>query len=345
MIRALESREARADHLHLRVEWRTYRAPSDKAPGDREHWWRMKPGVDPDYDIEYHIARPWWRLSLFDTVEKKQWPVNAWVDGELRRLQSSFGKENYRLFTAYRIKSASWLRGRVYMTPVELEMFDMKESFLELLRQAPPNTVTVTPEGKGVTAVEFPHPTHDYTIMRGKFDRERDWVPLFYEQYTPRKEGDSWKPMSYAMETVEAMPIGNSHIVSKALIINRNPNLSTDMMVVMDYQVVDAKRDESITAETLRIEIPTKSTYIYDLVRLEDKILDEAGNVVKSETIDLEEVREGDRALAQAAAAIAQASEERLERQGYFAWLVGAAGVVAVAGAVVFWFRRRRLAA
>lgn len=344
-IGALEARETSFNNLHLRAEWRTYRVPSDKAAGDREHWWRMKPGVDPDYDIEYHIARPSWRLYYFDIVEKKKWPINAWVDGELTQLIQPGSEGGPCSINIFEGKDPNWLRGRVYMTPVELEMFDTKESFLDLLRKAPRETVKIQQGDGSMISVEFQHPANDYVIMRARFDMDRDWVPLFYEQYTPPKKEDTWQPMSYSMETVETMSIGNSYIVSKALIINRNPNVLTDTMVVTDYQVVDAKRDESITADTVRIEIPKKNVRIYDLVRWIDETIDENGKVVQSVSINKEEVIERDRALIRTAAEIEQASVERLERQSYFSWLVGSSAVVAVSGGVVMWFKKRRLAA
>lgn len=343
VIRALQTRASRTDHLRIRAQWRTFRAPADGDLRDRTRWLRMKPGVDPDFDIEYVIARPWWRLSLFNIAEDRDWPTSAWVDGELRQFQEPSGRDKPAVVAIYGGPDPAWLRGKVFLTPMELEMFDMKrEGFLALLRRVPPNTVAVSRRDDDTMDVEFPHPERHPNVMRGRFDERRDWVPLRFEQYTPG-EGPR-EPMSYLMETVETMQVGESYIVAKALIVNRNPNVLPDSVVVTDFAVVEAVRDDVISKESVQIQIPKTNVNVYDLVRMTDKTIDAHGRLANSVSIDRQEILERDRAVANAAEEVHKAAMERDRRQGHFRWLLGAAAVGAV-GAGILWFRRRRLLA
>jgi hypothetical protein len=292
---ALRARVVRAGRLHICAQWRTYRAPADQCR-DRSSWHRMPPGTDPDYDLQYDIVYPWYAVRVLDVnpsgtapgvvSDPPGVPVHfSWVDGELCQRFAPPGQVVG--FTVVNHRNLGILRGKPLLTPVELEVFDEKRTFLDLFSKAA--GVTVREVDGGRVWLEFVHPEWSFYVLRGVFDSARDWVPMMIELHTVA-EGQR-KAMTWLLETQSVLAIGDSYIIERALVINSNPNVLPDTVVVSTYDVTQAEVDLELTTEDIRLMPPSANVSIVDVVRGFHKTIDQKGRVLTCEALDPEEVK------------------------------------------------------
>jgi hypothetical protein len=335
---ALRGREARLGGLHISAEWRWSRCAADDVR-DRARW---KP-IDFDYDLDYTIVRPWWRVRVVDVTQGRQDPnhpdeLYAWFRGELTSLSRQSG-EPTAFYAVVNHRNLGTLRGKVFLTPLELEFFDLKETLLEMLSRA--GDVRVRWEEGGRVWLEFAHPRWpDGYRLRARLDLSRDAVPLMYECYTTF--GGKSKPCTWLMETQDVLAVGSSFVISEALIFNINPNVLPDTEEVIHYKVRAARADPGLSMDMVRIVPREQNSEVFDLPRLERKRYDSEGRLVHFEKLDMEELREQQRAWAVLPEQTVRRSSEQFYRKIAFGVIVGAAGLgTALLGGLLWWRRRR----
>jgi len=358
VLEALKARESRIDKLRVSAEWRGFRGRADD-------WYDTTAWKQPDYlpkcDIDYMIVRPWWQVALLDVdhFEKNPhlpkdpniwWGRYAWVEGELVWFSRSLSAAPQYAIEIVDHTNPVGLRGEVYLTPLELELFDFKRKGLRGLREILARAVQVGQvqvrlEEPHVVLVEFPYPETEGQTIRARLDLARDAVPLMYEVHTRPPPGVKFQPLTWRMETRSVLAVGNSYIVGEAWIFNRNPNVLPDEVDVKTFRVRSVRRDESLTLDAIRIVPPERNVVIYDWVRGVIREVDAEGRVTRMETYDKPELEEMKRAWAVAATEGGRrVSEYRTRRTALMAILLGAAVLTVALGVVAWRYRRARLA-
>lgn len=336
---ALRARAAHFDHVRITAEWRSRRAPADQPRPDA--WKELRPAADVVYSMTCRVVRPNFGLRIIDgnpiPGNPPTGPLNyAWVSGEFEYLLvPPEGQRASYIVVPHRQLGA--MRGKVVLTPLELEFFDIKQTFLELLDAA--HDVSVTAEDGGTVLVEFPRPDW-YQIIRARFDPQRDWVPLMMELYT-KPAGQRTKPLSWKMLTQKTMAVAGTFIIDEAWVINSNPMVLPDEVDVSTFDVTKAEPDPELTADDLRLTPPTSNVFIQDTVRMHTSTIDKHGNLIEDRAIAQEELDQEARNWATHAREMERRAKELHKRPYAFALIVLAAALAAGGGGFLVWRRAR----
>lgn len=331
---ALEGRWKRADKLRVKATWRTYRCSDSVDWLDKSKWLRPLAGIDPDYDISYSIVRPWMYFELKNVNRPGDFtPAMSWVDGRLTaRSRTRDGRPAYHVVSHL---NYSTLRGMMFFTPIELEMFDTKRPFVEMMSEVA--DADVKRVGDSLVEVAFISPMSRSLRMRGLFDTDRDWVPVELEQFIPA-EGRR-KEMRFLLKSIGLRALEHTFIISDAVIMNSNPNVLPGMLVITHYHVDHAEMDDSLTVDSLRIMPSHSNSVVLDDVELTYHEFDEGGRAIVSKQRTPEDLARHGAAMRAAAEEAIKAGEQRRTRRAFF-WMLSIAAA-ACAGGAGYWFRRR----
>ncbi len=336
LLTALSARARRADHILLVAEWRTFRAPRDSDPADRSQWTALRPGVDPCYDLVYDIARPDYRLTIADIHDSNLTAQYAWVKGELtQRSIDEPGKPGEYTIVGHHERGLR--RGRVFLTPMELEVFDLKEPLHWILANS--RDLSVRDES-GLVRAECNHPNRAPFVVRATFDPARDYAPVTVEQYV--HPAGNRQPMTYRMDVQSTIPLGGTYIVGEAIIVNANPNVLGDSVVLSHFRVSEARIDTSVTAVAFKLTHPETNVVVIDTIRNIRRKVGVDGQSDESVQLDPELLQQQQQLWSEGAAQLAKGARERTRRPLVFALFVGVAAGAAVALALVIRVRQRR---
>lgn len=332
LLEALAHRAACVNGVRLAAEWRAYRT-SARDPLDRSAW---KPSpIDPSADVDYLLrGSSYWMhdRKIGGPPEGTQY---SWHAGELTAYTPFFGEPANYVITPTR--HSATLRGRILLTPFILECFDYKESLPELLARSPTPRITTTPNGHVLVEFERPDAPDSGVVFRARFDPANRWALLFLEQYTGPARGR--KPMSYALHALDWQDVGETRVVTEAVIVNSNPNVLPGEVVVQHYRATSVAEVKPVTDAQFAIARPTSNVTIADYVRKTMTQLDEDGQVSMSQPITEEDLETQRRAWQAWSAQMSAIHEAKRERPIILGSVVAGSAVVVAALAFVLYRR------
>lgn len=325
---ALRNRYAAFPPMRVTVDWRAFRCDAGSDPLQRSAW-RTAPEKSSRFEVD--ICYPDFRLRMTDLPrgdsERAITTGYSWVGNQLAALTHfPDAPSSYLLLDNRRVGS---LKGRVVLTPLELEFFDTKAACRDLFAG---QAVLSSSVAGNIVSVEWANPQIAGTIVRGRFDASRGWVPTWLEQFAPAAEGR--QEMSYSMIAIDWRLVEGTWLVSEAIIVNRNPNVLRDEVSIQHYQITEAEPVPALKAADLTIIAPSSNVQISDHINNRSRSIDSDGVVLFDRQISEQDLKVEREARQAQSDELGRLLREKQRRPVWGFTIIGAAAAI-VLGA---WF-------
>lgn len=334
VIKALASRESELDRYIMEYDWSECRAPLSTDPFERANWDFDKMAHTLHY--EAWVIRPYYRLHFSGPFSNQKSVDRSWVNDEfIGRGLTDAGTVSYtRDVDRYKTTGPFPV-----ITPLEMwQTFDIREGLLEMLK-AGRITASRRPDGRIALRGDRINVSSDDDgwVLLAVLDPDRFYVPTSIKADIDRPRGH----ISWEMRTLSTISIGNVEAIGEAILALSNTCTNKEKWQIYHFKVLSVQRDMAMNTADLRPELPTANAKILDEIDLYHRVLDGDGRAIVEKKWTPEERRAEKEGLRVTVAKIYESRAETKLRRSRLWIITGSAGLVTLALAGAWIWRRR----
>lgn len=322
-------REQRLTGLHAKYRWFWGKAPRSADPFDRNTWIVDDP-TNVDSSIEAWIVRPHFRVHERRGGESPKDLDTAWVDGKRTAKHHSADAWGVTID-----QNRRYVTGPIpFLTPLELQTFDLQESLFELVRSG---ALAITAEDaahvkleNGVTALRVPWK------LRVTLNKTYDLAP---EEVEARLDLDHGAIL-WRMRTTRFDPAGKTFVIGQAILAMNNENVDRTKWQTYLFDASTYQHESTLTVADLEVDLPTRNVMVVNEIDCYSEVVDGSGKVVdqrrwtpEERKIEIQQAADGWAQRQESIAALGR-------RRTLFGYSVSAAALLVIGLGVWAWKRR-----
>jgi len=339
VIQAIQGRLEATGKLYVEFQWYQCWAPRKSDPFDSRGWLHADEpeGTVYNLDCRLWLVRPDLKFHLRGPLTWNRDITQSWVDG----LRTSKSLQDGGAWSVV-IDEERWnLFGPVpFLTLVEVEIFDIRQSLLELLQAGHVHVETESADAVRLSG-KLPHEGGALPwVVRASLDPSRGCLPteLEAEAAIPNRRGT----IRWHMKAIRSVPVNDTHAPAEAIIALGAPQ-EPDRYLIYHYRAITVEGRPGLSKSDLTFQIPERNVTIVDEVNLYTRSISAEGKVYNEEKWTREQ-RDRDLALIRQSFTDSLGAKAILaSRQRMFSLMVIGCGVTVVALVGAWVWRRQRL--
>ena len=325
-LHALGVRQQQLGPMYVEIDWMGCPAPRGADPFDSANWQTTGERVLRE-SYRVWLARPDLKVEVFQAHRPNETWVKNWINGQRFAKARRAGEPWSLSIDANRALVTGPV---VFLTPLEMQLFDIPLSLFELAEAGKLHVESETPDS--IVLAGDPAYYRLPASLRATLDRTRGLMPL--ELRLTEASGK----IDWTMRTVRSAPIGGTYAIQEAIIALSNSQVSPKYWQIYHFNARRIEARPMLTAKDLEIEMPTADFQLVDYIHGLVRVVDASGRVVHEEQRSPEEMQAAIEAYARAR----YTKEQEETRRTTAFWVIVASSVVVVALIAGFWLWRQR---